>query len=203
MRGLCLAITLSTSVASAQTLRIYHIDVEQADSALVVMPNGKTLLIDSGKNGHGKRVKAVMDQARVTQIDTFVASHYHEDHFGVIDDLRKLGVSILETYDRGRRDTVSAADKSKTTFKDYMTAGGEDAIAIKAGDVISLDPLVTVTCISSSGPVLKDANTTPATDDENDQSVSDRAARRHGHRAGPVRVQHVVSGEANHHCALS
>jgi hypothetical protein len=38
---------------SAQTLRIYQIDVEQADAALVIMPNGRTLLIDSGKNGHG------------------------------------------------------------------------------------------------------------------------------------------------------
>lgn len=175
MCRLCLAVFLvlwTTSAASAQTLRIYHIDVEQADSALVVMPNGKTLLIDSGKNGHGKRVKAVMDQAGVTQIDAFVASHYHEDHFGGIDDLRKLGVAVLETYDRGKRETVSDADKNKTTFKDYMTAVGEDAIAIKPGDVITLDPLVTVTCISSSGLVMNNPATSPATDDENDQSVS-------------------------------
>ena len=51
------------------------------------MPNGKTLLIDSGKNGHGPRIQAVMQQAGVTQIDAFVNSHYHEDHFGGIDDL--------------------------------------------------------------------------------------------------------------------
>src|SRR5436190_22767534 len=100
---------LTASTLSAQTLRIYHIDVEQADSALVVMPNGKTLLIDSGKNGHGKRIKAVMDQAGVTQIDAFVDSHYHEDHFGGIDDLSKLNVPILESYDRGRRDLVPAS----------------------------------------------------------------------------------------------
>jgi hypothetical protein len=50
-----LTIATSCSVpvsAGAQTLRIFHIDVEQGDAALVVMPNGKTLLIDSGKNGH-------------------------------------------------------------------------------------------------------------------------------------------------------
>ncbi len=43
----------------AQTLRIYHIDVEQGDSTLLVTPNGQTLLVDSGKNGHGTRIKQV------------------------------------------------------------------------------------------------------------------------------------------------
>ena len=27
-----------------------------------------------------------MQQAGVTQIDVFIASHYHEDHYGCIDD---------------------------------------------------------------------------------------------------------------------
>ena len=55
----------------------------------------------------------MMDQAGVTQGDAFLDSHYHEDHFGGIDALRTLGVSILESYDRGKRDTVSAPDKTK------------------------------------------------------------------------------------------
>jgi beta-lactamase superfamily II metal-dependent hydrolase len=166
------ACVLIASTLSAQTLRIYHIDVEQADSALIVMPNGKTLLIDSGKNGHGKRIKAVMDKAGVTQIDAFVDSHYHEDHFGGIDDLQKLGVQILESYDRGRRDLVPAADQATSTFKDYMKAVGEDAHAIKPGDMISLDPLVTVTCVSASGVVINDPTSIPASTDENDLSVT-------------------------------
>ena len=110
MKRLFLALVLVVlwaPLASAQTLRIYHIDVEQADAALVVMPNGKTLLIDSGKNGHGSRIKAVMDLAGVTQIDAFVNSHYHEDHFGGIDDLVDLGVPVLEAYDRRRCVKVS------------------------------------------------------------------------------------------------
>jgi hypothetical protein len=42
------------------------------------MPNGMTLLIDSGKNGHGQRFRTVMAQAGVTQIEAFGASHYLE-----------------------------------------------------------------------------------------------------------------------------
>src|SRR5687768_6324085 len=92
-------LALSAGSVSAQTLRIYQIDVEQADAALIVMPNGKTLLIDSGKNNHGERIRNVMVTAGVTQIDAFVASHYHEDHYGGIDDLVDAGVSVLESFD--------------------------------------------------------------------------------------------------------
>lgn len=133
---------------------IYNIDVEQADAALLVMPNGKTLLIDSGKNGHGQRVKTVMDRAGVTKIDVFVASHYHEDHYGGIDDLVDMGVPVLEAFDRGDKDFVSSDTKKQKTYKDYMRTVGEDARPLRRGDAISLDPLVTITCIGSGGVVI-------------------------------------------------
>jgi competence protein ComEC len=175
MKRLFLALVLVAvwaPLASAQTLRIYHIDVEQADAALVVMPNGKTLLIDSGKNGHGSRIKAVMALAGVTQIDAFVNSHYHEDHFGGIDDLVNMGISVLETYDRGKKEFVDEQDSEKPTFEDYMAAVGEDAHALRPGDTIDLDPLVTVRCIAASGFVIGEADGPPPTHEENDLSVS-------------------------------
>lgn len=42
---------------TAQTLRIHHIDVEQGAATLFVAPGGKTLLVDSGKNGTVPRFK--------------------------------------------------------------------------------------------------------------------------------------------------
>jgi len=62
---------LWTSGAFAQTLRIFHADVEQGDATLVVTPSGKTLLVESGKNGHGPRIPAVMQQEGASQIDAF------------------------------------------------------------------------------------------------------------------------------------
>ncbi len=163
---------LDASPLFAQTLRIYHIDVEQADAALVVMPNGRTLLIDSGKNGHGERIRTVMQQAGVNQIDAFVASHYHEDHYGGIDDLVDLGVPVLESFDRGDKVCcLPSSKKNQVTFKDYQAAVGEDAIPLRQGDTITLDPLVTVTTISSGGVVI--GETSPSTGvDENDMSVA-------------------------------
>lgn len=167
----CFACLLFAASASAQTLRIYNIDVEQADAALVVMPNGKTLLIDSGKNGHGQRLKDVMNQAGVTKIDAFVASHYHEDHFGGIDDLVNMGVPVLEAYDRGDKQFVKAADKAKPTYKDYQSAVGEDAKTLRRGDKIELDPSVLIICLGSGGVVIGETNPVPG-HEENDMSIS-------------------------------
>ena len=64
--GIVVGVLLCAAPLAAQTLRIYQIDVEQADAALFVMPNGKTLLIDAGKNGHGQRIRHVMATAGVT-----------------------------------------------------------------------------------------------------------------------------------------
>ncbi len=170
--SLLLLLCVSALSLSAQTLRIYHIDVDQADATLFVAPNGRTLLVDSGKNGHGSRIKAVMNQAGVTQIDFFVATHYHEDHYGGIDDLvSDPSVQVLESYDRGDKAFLSSKKLGEDTFKDYQAAVGEDATHFKRGDTIPLDPSMTVTCISSGGVVVGETN--PSTGvDENDMSVS-------------------------------
>lgn len=156
---------------SAQTLRIYHIDVEQADATLFVAPGGQTLLVDSGRNGHGDRIRAVMADAGVTRIDFFVATHYHADHYGGIDDLVNSGVTVSQAFDRGDKNFLPQKKLDERTYKDYQTAVGEDAIHITRGMTIPLDPLMTVTAISSGGVVLGEQN--PAHGhDENDMSVS-------------------------------
>jgi competence protein ComEC len=166
------ALLFWAATASRQTLRIYQIDVERADAALLVMPNGKTLLIDSGKNGHGQRIRNVMQQAGVMQIDAFVNSHYHEDHFGGIDDLVDAGVPVLESYDRGDKECcLPTSKKNQPTFKGYQRTVGEDAIALRAGDTLRLDPLVTMTVVSSGGVVMNEPNPTAGAE-ENDMSVS-------------------------------
>jgi beta-lactamase superfamily II metal-dependent hydrolase len=171
--GIVIGLVLSAGPVAAQTLRIYQIDVEQADAALFVMPNGKTLLIDAGKNGHGQRIRNVMAQAGVTQIDAFVASHYHEDHFGGIDDLVDAGIPVLESFDRGDKECcLSESKKNETTFKDYQRTVGEDARPLRPGDTIALDPLVTITCIASGGFVVGEGEDGTEAEEENDKSVA-------------------------------
>ena len=150
--SLVVGLVFTACPLAAQNLRIYQIDAEPADAALFVLPNGKTLLIDAGKNGHGERIRHVMARAGVTQIDAFVATHYHEDHVGGIDELVDVGVPVLESFVRGDKDCcLSAANQNEPTFKDYQRTVGEDARPLRLGDTISLDPLVTLHCIAAGG----------------------------------------------------
>ena len=155
----------------AQTLRIYHIDVEQGDATLLVAPNGRTLLVDSGKNGHGDRIKAVMDQAGVTRIDFFVNTHYHEDHYGGIDDLVALGVPVGKSFDRGDKQYLPARKNQDATYRGYQGTVGAGARRLRRGMTITLDPAMTVTCISSGGVVMGEENPVPGVS-ENDMSLS-------------------------------
>jgi len=157
----------------AQTLRIHHIDVDQGAATLFVSPGGRTLLIDSGKNGHGGRLRAVMQQAGVTRIDHFVATHYHEDHYGGIDELRSAPqITIAAAYDRGDKAFLPASRRTSPTFVDYETHVGSMADALTRGETIALDPAMTVTCISAGGAVLGEANPAAPGNDENDMSIS-------------------------------
>ena len=72
----------------------------------------------------GERIKTVMDVAGVATIDYFVATHYHEDHFGGIDDLVELGVSVNKAYDRGDKAFLPEPKKIQETYIDY-----EDRVA--------------------------------------------------------------------------
>lgn len=167
----CLLLLLA-SRAGAQTLRIYHIDVDQASATLFVAPSGKTLLVDSGKNGHGGRLRAVMQLAGVSQIDFFVNTHYHEDHLGGIDDLFKTPVTIAKAYDRGDKAFVGTKTRNTGAYQDYLATLGNSAEALTRGKTIPLDPLMTVTSIAAGGAVLGETNPPEPGQDENDMSVS-------------------------------
>ncbi len=87
---------------AASTLDIYFIDVDHGNAVLVVTPAGQSMLLDSGPAGHlyTRRILAAMQAAEVKQIDYFVVSHYHWDHFGTIAELASQ-VPVLNFVDHG------------------------------------------------------------------------------------------------------
>jgi competence protein ComEC len=158
---------------TAQSLRITHIDVDQGGATLFVAPSGKTLLVDTGKDGHGSRVKAAMNRAGVTQIDHLVITHYHEDHYGGADELvtGPDPVTVVNVHDRGDKVFLPPSKLAEPTFTAYENALGNRARHLMRGETIALDPAMIVTCISSGSVVLGE-NPVHHGPHENDMSVS-------------------------------
>src|SRR5262245_13523102 len=89
--------------ASSATLDIYWIDSEGGGSTLIVTPLGESVLIDSGNAGvrDPKRIHQTATQAAgLKQIDHYVTTHFHTDHFGGAAELAAL-MPIVNVWDNG------------------------------------------------------------------------------------------------------
>jgi len=69
-----------------EDLKIYYIDVGQADSILI-QNNEKTLLIDAGNNEDGKNIVKFIQNLGINKINYLVGTHPHEDHIGGLDNV--------------------------------------------------------------------------------------------------------------------
>ncbi len=164
-------LALST-LLQAQGLVIHHINVGQGDATLFVSPTGKTLLIDAGDNTKGtSRVLPYLQNLGVTRLDYVVATHYHADHIGGLDEvLNGLGASNIGTvYDRG---TVHAVPTT-AVYTAYSTAansasGGRQTLTV--GTTLDLGGGVTLKCLATDGTVLGYGAVSNATSSENDLS---------------------------------
>lgn len=73
--------TTPASTASGD-LQVYYLDVGQGDSELIFLPDGTTLLIDSGDRSCINYITDALEDYGVEQIDILIASHPHADHIG-------------------------------------------------------------------------------------------------------------------------
>ena len=132
-------------------LEIHVINVGQGDCFLIISPSGKRILIDAGNNGKGVGcVLPFLGSLNITSLDYVVASHYHSDHIGGIDEVvNGLGGSshINSTaYDRG-------GSYGSKTYTDYTEAVGDKRATISAGQSIDLADGVKIECIASNGNI--------------------------------------------------
>ncbi|MBE6657285.1 MAG: MBL fold metallo-hydrolase [Ruminococcaceae bacterium] len=64
---------------------VHFIDVGQADAACIVLPDGKTVLIDAGSNASEDQLLSYLARYGIRRIDYAVFTHPHEDHIGGAD----------------------------------------------------------------------------------------------------------------------
>lgn len=79
---IAVAISQTDAYAADGELKVHYIDVGQADSILIDLPNNEVMLIDGGTYGGGDTVIDYLKQLGVTDIDYLVNTHPHSDHVG-------------------------------------------------------------------------------------------------------------------------
>jgi beta-lactamase superfamily II metal-dependent hydrolase len=155
------ALVTGSHGAAAQTrttLDIYVVDVEGGNATLFVPPSGESVLIDSGNVAPGAardadRIMAAVKDARLTQIDHLITTHWHGDHFGGMAELASK-VPIREFIDHGPN--VQPGELAETFLqKTYpgLYANARHTVA-KAGDKIPVAGL-DVRVVTSAGEMIK------------------------------------------------
>ncbi|MFO7618927.1 MAG: lamin tail domain-containing protein, partial [Thermoplasmata archaeon] len=143
------------------TLEIIFMDVEQSDCTIIISPTGQTMLYDGGFTNRGNDILATLTSKGVTHLAYTVASHYHEDHIGGLDEvITGLGGISYVTgacYDRG-------GSYASTMYEEYVDVVSSKRMTITKGQVLDLGGGVTATCMGVNGNGL-------TVSDENDKGV--------------------------------
>ena len=94
-----IVIYFSLSVFERKELTITYLDVGQGDSSVIELPDGKTIVIDTGRSG--RETTSFLKYRGKEVIDALVLSHIHSDHTGGLGYIiRRFGVK--ELWDNGR-----------------------------------------------------------------------------------------------------
>lgn len=144
------------------TLTVHAVDVGQGDCYVLVSPNGKTMLIDSGESSEADTVIDFLNDKAISTLDIVVASHPHSDHMGSMAE-------VLETFDVGLL-LMPKLERDTAFYRKLMEVTTEkniDCEYVWSGDIISWDEQCTVTVL---GPV-EEARSEYSEDEINDWSI--------------------------------
>lgn len=86
-------------MSEGKDLSVTFVDVGQGDSAVMELPDKKTIVIDTGRTG--RETAAYLRYLGKRDIDALVLTHSHPDHTGGMEYLMKK-FSVKELWDSGR-----------------------------------------------------------------------------------------------------
>lgn len=110
------------------SMKVHYIDVGEADSAFIELPDGKTMLIDAGEKENGEDVAGYVKSCGADRVDFLVGTHPHADHIGGLAE-------VVRSFEIGEIYMPRATHTSKV-FEDLLLAIGEKNMQIntaKAG----------------------------------------------------------------------
>jgi len=117
-------------------LKIHFIDIGQGDSSLIITPNKKTILIDTGTKSSSNILIEYLKRQGVDTIDVLVSTHPHSDHIGGAVDIMD-NFKVNQVLDSGFVHTSK-------TYENYLEKIDEKDIpfsVVKSGDTFNLDGL--------------------------------------------------------------
>lgn len=71
-------------------LHVYFFDVGQGDSALIVSPEGRTVLVDAGPASAVNHLINRLPELLAARLDLVVLTHPAADHYGALDSVQKV-----------------------------------------------------------------------------------------------------------------
>lgn len=108
-------------ISQENNLKIYYLDVGQADSILINC-NNEYMLIDAGNNNDGPLLVKYFQELGINNFKYLVATHPHEDHIGGLDDIinnfsiNTIYIPDVITTTRTFEDLLDAIDKKNLTY---------------------------------------------------------------------------------------
>jgi competence protein ComEC len=142
------ALHLFATAASDGRLHITMLSVGQAESLLLRLPDGSTLLVDGGGylyetgNDFGQRQLApALGALQAVKIDTMIATHNHPDHSGGLP-------FIIKSFPVGQ---FWSGPEVFAEVQSELLKGSVLQRTISAGDVLALPGSVTITVLSPAG----------------------------------------------------
>jgi len=78
-------LSFTASLFAQDTVSIYFLDVGQGDSSIIIAPDDRVVMIDSGPNE--SLILRYLQNLGISQIDLLIATHAHADHITGIDKI--------------------------------------------------------------------------------------------------------------------
>lgn len=148
----CLEVPADKYKPAAKELIVTFIDVGQGDSIFIKMPNGKTVLLDSGGTPHwrdsdydpGKAVVLpYLKKRKIKRLDYVITSHGHGDHIaGMIAVLEEIPTGII--YENG----FDSEDPDYETLHEFIDEQKIPTGVLRRGTTLCIDPSVKLEILS-------------------------------------------------------
>lgn len=197
-------------MGSQPTLKVTYLDVGQADSILIQIPNGRNILIDAGNNEDAEMIISYLKKQEIHRLDVVIGTHPHEDHIGSLD-------KVIKTFDIGQV-IMPKVTTNTQTFKDLLTAIQDKGLKIKEakaglkldlGSTEATSPQISAEILAPNSSEYEDMNNYSAvlrlvygqntflfTGDAEDVSEKEMLASSSGLKADVLKVGHHGSSSS-------